>query len=333
MSVLLEKYNLQDNTKVTCVPYADEAEWLKKRQSGLGGSDMGAILGISKYSSPLQVYKSKTQPPETLDSVHTRKGKALEPLIRDQYVKPYLHSLGYRVEHPEVMFKNDSCPWLIANLDGIAVPFEAKTYRDNIIIEIKWVSELGEQRWDKDDYGGVPAEYYAQVQHYMCVTGAQKAIICALFDSTWEMHYYTISFDMTFVMKMLDVSERFYNDNLLKRTPPSPMVDVDREELLEETLCTTRGEEYVSEEVTEWCAEYSALKEELSAKELVLKGLADKIVNAYRTGNVPAAPFRVKMSTYKRKAFDADSFRAAYPRTYQEYLKFNDCLRIYIGKK
>jgi putative phage-type endonuclease len=333
MQTLLKKYNLSDNPKLSCVEYADEAEWLKKRQSGLGGSDMGALLGISKYSSPLQVYKAKTEPAEQKDSIYIRKGKALESFIRDNYVKPYLQEYGYRVVHPEVMFVNSSCPWLIANLDGIAVPTEPKSYRDNIVIEIKWVSELGEQRWGGDDYYGVPAEYYAQVQHYMCVTGAQKAIVCALFDSTWEMHYYTIPFDMAFVMKMLDTSETFYNENLVKRVAPKPMVAIDRDELLEETLDKKIPEpSTVSAEMTAWCAEYAALKEELNAKEKLLKELLDKIVNAHRAGNMPDTPFRVKMSTYKRKAFDAEGLKAADPRTYEMFLKFNDCLRIYIGK-
>ena len=37
-----------------------EMEWLKLRKSGIGGSDVGAILGLNKYSSPMKVYKEKT---------------------------------------------------------------------------------------------------------------------------------------------------------------------------------------------------------------------------------------------------------------------------------
>ena len=37
-----------------------EMEWLKVRKSGIGGSDVGAILGLNKYSSPMKVYKEKT---------------------------------------------------------------------------------------------------------------------------------------------------------------------------------------------------------------------------------------------------------------------------------
>jgi predicted phage-related endonuclease len=34
-------------------------EWLDKRREGIGGSDAGAIMGMSAYSSPLTVYLQK----------------------------------------------------------------------------------------------------------------------------------------------------------------------------------------------------------------------------------------------------------------------------------
>ncbi|WP_316964756.1 YqaJ viral recombinase family protein [Mammaliicoccus sciuri] len=37
-------------------------EWLKLRQTGIGGSDAGTILGINKWKSPIQLYFEKTQP-------------------------------------------------------------------------------------------------------------------------------------------------------------------------------------------------------------------------------------------------------------------------------
>lgn len=331
MLTKLREYNLQGNLNLACITYNDEEDWLAKRTLGVGGSDMGGLMGISKYSSPLKVYKSKFDP-EPVDSVAIRKGKDLEPVIRDVYVIPYLNMLGYDVKHPDVMFINNGCPWLIANLDGIAIPKEPASYRDNVVIEIKWVSENGELRWNGEEYCGVPAEYYAQVQHYMCVTGAQEAIICALFDSTWEMHYYKIPYDMTFVMKMLDTSEHFYKYNMAHKIPPAPDTTVDRDELRDEVLDGIPEPTEYSEKVTEWCAEYTALKEQLASLELDLKELSNKIVKAYQEGEMPEKPFKVRLSTYKRMAFDGNALRNDHPTLYEQYLRHNDCLRITIGK-
>lgn len=44
-------------------------EWLKERKKSLGGSDMGAVLGLNKYRSPYTVWAEKTgrigEEPET----------------------------------------------------------------------------------------------------------------------------------------------------------------------------------------------------------------------------------------------------------------------------
>lgn len=36
------------------------ADWLKLRRRGIGGSDVAAILGLSKWRTPLEVWQDKT---------------------------------------------------------------------------------------------------------------------------------------------------------------------------------------------------------------------------------------------------------------------------------
>ena len=40
----------------------DKLEWLKERQCGIGGSDVGAIAGVNKYKTQFEVYIEKTDP-------------------------------------------------------------------------------------------------------------------------------------------------------------------------------------------------------------------------------------------------------------------------------
>ena len=37
------------------------ADWLKLRRRGIGGSDVAAIIGISKWRTPLDIYNDKTE--------------------------------------------------------------------------------------------------------------------------------------------------------------------------------------------------------------------------------------------------------------------------------
>ena len=36
------------------------AEWLRLRKAGIGGSDAGAICGVNPYSSAMKVFRDKT---------------------------------------------------------------------------------------------------------------------------------------------------------------------------------------------------------------------------------------------------------------------------------
>ena len=35
------------------------SEWLEHRKTGIGGSDAGAIMGVNKYVTPLDLYNDK----------------------------------------------------------------------------------------------------------------------------------------------------------------------------------------------------------------------------------------------------------------------------------
>lgn len=37
----------------------ERLEWLRERQKGIGGSDIGAILGLNKYKTAFEVYLEK----------------------------------------------------------------------------------------------------------------------------------------------------------------------------------------------------------------------------------------------------------------------------------
>ena len=42
-------------------------EWIEKRRFGIGGSDAGAVLGVNKYKSNLELWEEKTGLTEAVD--------------------------------------------------------------------------------------------------------------------------------------------------------------------------------------------------------------------------------------------------------------------------
>ena len=46
--------------KVFDAKKATKEDWLRFRKTGIGGSDMAAIMGLSKWKSPLDIWLEKT---------------------------------------------------------------------------------------------------------------------------------------------------------------------------------------------------------------------------------------------------------------------------------
>ena len=327
--LFLNKYNLQTHGKLKLLEYTDENEWLALRREGIGGSDVGAVMGLNDYRSALQVYKDKIgEDTEKVDNVYTRKGKDLEALIRNYYVVPEMARYGYKVVTVEQTLVNTDYPWLRANIDGLAIR-EDTDHESNIIIEIKWVSEWAMNKWDNDDYRGVPPSYYAQVQLYMLVTGAQKAIICALFDKTWEVKYYQIRRDDLFIAKMISATDKFMNININMHIPPKVSVAIDKEFILEAIEKDIESKDVTDDvSMNSDIAEYKRLEHDIKNLTRDRDAIKEIIVNKYLDGRRPTLPTcSVKITSYTSKRFDSERFKKDCPEIYKQYLKETTVLK------
>jgi putative phage-type endonuclease len=333
--VLKQFYGMVAHPGIDFIEYTSEAEWLAERTKGIGGSDAAAVLGMSKYNSPLKVYKAKVEgiTKDLSDNVYIKKGKDLEALIRNQYVIPYFAEKGYAVRHPQHIFVSHKTPWLRANCDGIAVPDEVtkQHYTENIVVEIKWVSEWGEANWYGDEYYGVPAEYYAQVQHYMVVTGAKKAVVCALFDKSWEMHYFEIPFDAAFAKRLVDSTYTFYTCNMEMKIPPKVDVDLDKAEFihsLSEATPTISGDEVFESKIAEYLNAKSEADALTKGANAILKDISAMYLDGHRSER-----FKMSITKCTRTGFNSTKFAEDYPELYKQYLQESEYTRTVVRRK
>ena len=146
-------------------------EWLRWRQKGLGGSDIAPILGISKWSSAIDIWLSKTNQKHD-DCVQNEAmfwGTRLEPVIRDYFREV----TGKKVIEVKAILQNIDHPYMIADIDGLTEDSSGNP----AILECKCVAEYKRKLWDNDN---IPIEYMCQVQHYMAVTGLGTTFVAAL---------------------------------------------------------------------------------------------------------------------------------------------------------
>lgn len=151
-------------------------EWLKARQAqGIGGSEAGAVLGVNKYQSNVDLWELKTgrrEPPDLSENAAVQFGKYAEPLLRDLFKQDYPEfDVNY---HEFWIYVNDQYPFIFATLDGeLTAPDGSRG-----ILEIKTTTIQNKSQWDEWD-GRIPDSYYAQVLHQMAATGWDFVILKA----------------------------------------------------------------------------------------------------------------------------------------------------------
>lgn len=154
----------------------NRAEWLKCRQNGIGGSDAGAVLGMNKYKSNLDLWREKTGQAESEDiseKAAVQFGKQAEQHIRELFK---LEHSEFDVDYHEYwMYHNDKHDFMYATLDG---ELTDKLTGQKGILEIKTTTIQNTGQWNEWD-NRIPDSYYVQILHQLACTGWDFAILKA----------------------------------------------------------------------------------------------------------------------------------------------------------
>lgn len=141
-------------------------EWLRCRCNGIGGSDAGAILGVNKYKSNLELWQEKTgaKIKQFTGNPATEYGKSAEQHIRELFL---LDNPLYSCEYYEYrMYANNDYNFIYATLDGELMDEKGKRG----VLEIKTTTIRNSKQWDEWE-NKIPDNYYAQVLHQLLATG------------------------------------------------------------------------------------------------------------------------------------------------------------------
>lgn len=154
---------------ITRIPTAGmtHEEWLAARRGSIGGSEAGAVVGMSPYATPFSVWADKTgrgKPVEENEAM--RQGTDLE----DYVARRWAEATGKKIKRYPYIIKNDKYPFAHANIDR-AVPGERAG------LECKTTSALNIKQFHGVEF---PEKYYAQCVHYLAVTGWDRWYLAVL---------------------------------------------------------------------------------------------------------------------------------------------------------
>lgn len=213
-------------------------EWLALRRTGIGGSDAGAIMGVSPYKGAFSVWADKMgKLPPLEDNEAMRQGRDLE----DYVARRFAEASGLRVRHEYSMLRSVDHPCMLADIDrriiGERAGLECKTSRD-----------ITMARYRNGEY---PMEYYCQCLHYLAVTGWDCWYLAVLVYGT-DLLIYKICRDevMDDIEALIRAEEAFWENHMVLDVPPAP-------DALDSTAAAL-GSVYPYEDGTAVCADQEA---------------------------------------------------------------------------
>ena len=183
-----------------------EVEWLALRKTGIGGSDIAALLGMDKYTCAYELYLDKRgELPDMPRSEFLERaamwGHLHEPLIAARFAE--LH--GVRTRRVGLI-RHESEAWRLANLD-----YRVAGCPDGpCLLEIKNRSAWKASEWgESGDPEGVPDTEALQTHWYLSVTGYRHAHVGVLINGN-DDRYYRVEADAGLAADVISMARTFW---------------------------------------------------------------------------------------------------------------------------
>lgn len=188
------------------------AEQLTRRATGIGASEVAAVLGLAPYATPLDVWMRKTGrqgqvPPMTQAS---RMGHLLEPVVAQLYAE----DTGATLEESDTLEGEE--PWMLATPDRIAS-------KDGMrwLLEIKTKSYWTAKAFGEPGTDAVPPEILCQVLWQQRITGlTANADVAVLVDGR-EYSVYRVPYDQALADDLVTQCRDWWNTHVVGDVEPA----------------------------------------------------------------------------------------------------------------
>lgn len=182
------------------------------RLTGIGASEVAAVLGISPWARPIDVYRAKVEGRELDETLPMKRGRILESAIADWYAEDTGATL-----RPGVTTRHPRCSVLLATPDRFALHRNGEERG----LECKAPGVHMASAWGESGSDQVPIYYVAQVETQMACCNLQDADVAALLGGE-DFRTYHLRRDAELEALIIDAAERFWTDHVLPRRPPAP---------------------------------------------------------------------------------------------------------------
>lgn len=282
------------------------------RQSGIGGSDLGAIAGVSKYKTPLEVYLSKIgvtiEEDEENESLYW--GNALEGVVAEKYAKV----TGKTLLESHHTYRHPTMPWMLAHVDRII-------QGEKGILECKTAGYRQSKLWGEEGTDQIPVEYLLQCAHYSIVMDVDFVDIAVLIGGN-QFRIYKYIRNSALEEKIIKIEEDFWKNHVELRIPPDSQSVNDS--FLQWPISTNESSKTCTEEIENIFDSLKSLKRDIAALEKKEEELKSKICEFMKNDEILISRDGIKLAIWKTQLsnrLDTFELKLQNPELYHQFIK------------
>lgn len=194
-------------------------EQLERRRHGIGASECPILADCDGYGRTLwTLYMSKVEGFSFPSSMEMELGNDLEAGVLAHYRRRMaLVEQGYDLISPGTLFSKEY-PWMFGTPDSVVI---SRNKPDEWLwnVQVKVVAAHKAKLFG-DGPSDVPDHMYLQVQWEMAVANLQRTHLVALIGGV-DFRVYTIDRDEETISGLRALGERFWQDHVVPKKPPS----------------------------------------------------------------------------------------------------------------
>lgn len=283
------------------------------RASFLGSSDIGAVLGVSKWKTPLDVYMQKTgQSDEPMPAARQKvlnRGKRLEPLVIDMLAE----ELELNIIARNRRYIDAEYPFLACEVDA-----ETEMGGERVNIEIKTSHPFAADQWGEEGSDEIDVSYAAQAMFSLMITGRARCLFGVLIGSD-NLLTYNVYRDTEVIAHMRATAIDFWQEHVLKNIPPQPQ-NVD--DVLKLFAADNGGVIEASPEIAAALSQLRTIKSSIKSYSEE-KERVEFQIKEFISPNAILNVAGKKAATWKaqtQQRFDQERFKKEQPQMYEQYM-------------
>lgn len=297
----------------------DEEAWLKARTRGIGGSDVGAICGVSPFTSARQIYLNKTG--QFQDSLHPNDaakermhfGHMLEPIVADEYAQ----RTGNKIVSVNATLVHKDYPWALANVDRLIVDDDGRPIG---ILECKTTSEYMNDEWESGD---ILMSYIYQLNWYLWILGLEKGAFACLVGGNKFYYYDVFRNDELLENTIIPAAKSFWYDNVLAlKEPELQATDTEFANNKYSTVVKNSEITLTDDDTNELARTVFDCKTKIKELEKIMTEAQNRIKDRLQDNEIGyTQDYTIKWSPRSQKRVDTDKLKSEFPEIYAQVLK------------